>query len=298
MPNLASAFLLALALTADLSVAACTRDELTAVASTFLQAAIEKRPFKTAPTVKVSQDAKIVGSLDDTAFGNITSNLRPNFKLQAVDTETCQVSTLVVVDEGKGPVPTAKEPAGASILSYRIALSGPGGLPTELELLNTNKLQKPTFFQPLSYPDTTPALWDTPSPGSFNRSGLLAVTSSYTDGIEKACGKCVLSTPTCARVENGWKIPVVCNAQFEMMGFPVYARRWVVDTQTGVVQGTYYYAGAKAMGGLFTHEFFAVKDGYIQQVQANWQTVKWRQPDVWGGKSPPENWKGPQDDAN
>jgi hypothetical protein len=60
-----------------------------------------------------------------------------------------------------------------------------------------------------------------------------------------------------------------------MFGFKVLGRRWVADTETGVVLGSFYfdYSGISSLAGsigtnLFLHEYFKIEAGKLAYIFA------------------------------
>lgn len=273
--------------------AACSRIELAAADAAFGSAITTHHEFPTAPDVKVSENMKMLAGLNDTSIHKYTGRIKPNFRMQAIDEQACSIMSMLLINEGpETPSPTPENPGGVTILSYRLTLAGEGKPVSEIEILATNKDEKPGFFEPFSYPDEIPELWHSPAPMNHTRQQVLDVAESYVQGIEEACPECVKSTPECRRIENGYTIPPACNEQFEFMGFPVYARRWVVDPMAGLVVGLYFF-GPSGSPGLFTHEWFAVRDGLIQEISANFLVSEEGMVDVWTGQGPPEDWVRP-----
>jgi hypothetical protein len=262
---LASALLLA-----DTTLAACTRAELQAANDAFYANAIAKKPYALSPGAKISENKKFVSSLADTGYTKITG-YHKDYKLIAIDEAMCQVASFSILNEGSDP----------AIFSVRLKLPESGAKPSEVEILNTTKGSGAMFFQPNAFAAKAPATWSETHSPPLNREALLATTSSYANGIEKKDGNMVKAQKGCSRVENGFKIGVACNALFQALGFPVYSRRWVVDTTTGVVQGSYYFGSP--IGGLYTHEFFRTKNGLIQEVEANWIPANGKEKDPWTG---------------
>jgi len=159
---------------------------------------------------------------------------------------------------------------------------------------------------------------DDPKSKPLTRDELLVVANKYANGIATGNLKSIPAHTPCVRVENGVETTGQCNSMelngtdinpadlakliaslkptgaapaapiptsFDM-STSIYSRSWTVDTLTGVTMGAYFF-GTKPWG-LFTHEFFAIKDGKIAEVQANWLPSKYGTQDVWAGGEHPD----------
>lgn len=290
--------------------AACTRDTLLAARDTFW-----KKETKLAPTVKIGFNNILQTKLDTTPYVNITTNKWTPFTIQAVDTETCNVATFRV--------------SPTSLLSARLAVDASGAI-SEVELLQA--VSGDQFFRPSGFPNKEPEIMNaklTPAapvpipkewtenyglirnnasvdvktcnrgvgaPRLLTRKELAFTASSYADGLYGTpFSSCVLGGTTCPRIENGVQTTSACGVGTGMFGFDVKNRRWVVDVDTGVVLGSFYfdYSGRllKAISpvNLFLHEYFKVEAGGLRYVWAPMTNLKGEvvKKDIWGGLAPP-----------
>jgi hypothetical protein len=260
------------------SAAECSRKELASSADLFFHAAHHRLSIPVVSGYKVSENGVFKSSIADTITYNITGFNKP-FKIQAIDTDSCEVATYVVVNE--------KQTHDPVLFSFRLKLSGPGGKATEIEILNTEKANYTGFFfAPENLPKQALPYWTSTqttnsSVKPLTRDELIAIPNAYAEGIQLGSGKDVSADVPCPRYENGFQTVKQCNAEFDTLKFPVYSRRWVADTLTGVVMGAYYFEVKPY--GLWTQEFFKVEDGKIKEVQANWIPAIYGSEDVWPG---------------
>jgi hypothetical protein len=129
-----------------------------------------------------------------------------------------------------------------------------------------------------------------------NRKQLVQVADSYPSGIQSGNSSAVLAAKDCPRFENGVKTTPSCAGNMELFIWPVTDRRWVADTQKGVVMGSFFFnyrdgkgtmnkqgiRSANGTTGLWLHEYFKIREGKIVDVWAAMQTLDWRYKDVWG----------------
>jgi hypothetical protein len=273
----------------------CTRELLISTRDAFFKAGAAKSQsgLKLAAGVKIALNNKPVSSLSATPFPKMTGFT--NLKVTAADVETCQIATFRV--------------SPSQILSTRLRLSPAGGAITEVEFLQASKGDQ--FFRPTGFPSSTPAMWTakqrpgkppripaswTPIAGTpgkdvsratckagngtarlLTREELVYVAATYADGLRgEPWGSCVIGHGnSCPRNENGVTTTPNCAKGAGMFGFLTRGRRWVADTDNGVVLGAFYFdyggtgsvgPGAPVAGGgkgaaLFLHEYFKVEQG-------------------------------------
>src|ERR1700761_1089751 len=145
-----------------ITYAACTRDLLKLVTDQFFVGAFSNSktsqsvPFtKLAPRVKITQNNQILASINDSIFGNSTNFYKP-FRIQSIDTETCDVATLLLVSERVGShSSTATTPA---IVSVRFRVPNENALVTEVEILNALKGSH-ALFTPEAVVEHPPDWW-------------------------------------------------------------------------------------------------------------------------------------------
>jgi hypothetical protein len=266
----------------SLANAACTRDGLTKVMDAYLDSALKKTAFPVDPSVKISENNAFVTSLAQTAHSNFTVYYKPNFRINVLDTEFCEVASYVSPYEG--------DPADKKIglLSTRIKVPSDTGLPTEIEILNELKegsVGNKLIFRPSAYPDQIESYWSTPN-NTLSRTELIAAANSYCDGVQSGDGSAIPAGPDCPRLENGVETSKHCNKQLFGFKWPVTDRRWIADEVTGIVWGSFWFDMPKRYKviktGLYLHEFFAVKGGKLIAIDANMKYMNGPYVDVWG----------------
>lgn len=125
--------------------------------------------------------------------------------------------------------------------------------------------------------------------GSGSKEDLLKIVETYPTSIQAGSNMGVLTSPNCTRAENGFSMPIACNGLFSIFGFPVTSRRYVVDTETSVVQAAFYFnqrkKGGSGIFSLWMHEYFKIEGGLITQVYAVMEPLWYDNfTDVWEGK--------------
>jgi hypothetical protein len=215
------------------------------------------------------------------------------FKVEAVDAETCEIATFRV--------------SRSQLVSVRLKVDGAGAT-SQIDILQA--VSGDQFFRPAGFPNTTPAIitsaqrpgpppnipaaWTeaagTPKEAvnatsckagkgaarKLTRRELVYVASTYADGLRgKPWDQCLIGTGSCPRVENGVQTTPNCAVGAGMFRFNVQGRRWVADTETGVVLGIFYFdlsaygALASAAGfNLFLHEYIKVDRGGLAYIYA------------------------------
>lgn len=272
--------LTAFAIHASLTSAACTRDVLQKSLDSFtakLNSATSNPTL--APNVKLSQNNILLSSLNASAWANTTS-LYSNFKISAIDTETCTIAQFMLGKQ-KREDSSVEAPA---IMSVRIKATEAGDW-TELEILNVLKGSH-TFFKPDAYSNPAPPLWSTPTPGKLTRPEIQRIANLYPSGIQAGDGSAIPQGATCPRIENGVQTTTTCTKGLSMFKQIVRERRWVVDTLSGVVMGAFYFDKPASKGltyGLWLNEYFKIEDGKLVGIQAAMKElggVPFK--DVWG----------------
>ena len=278
-------------LAATLSSAACTRESLQAASDAFFKSAFAKAPtpsgINLSTAVKITQNNQILPNLAATAYANITAFSKP-YRLDAIDVAACEIATFVAPVEG-----TTK-----ALLSLRLKASPNDGAVTEIEILNALKGAH-ALFNVETLPQTTPALWIA-SEGTtpISRAELVKIVDTYPQGIQTGKNEGVLAGVSCPRLENGVETTKHCEASMNLFQWPVTDRRWVADTKTGVVMGSFFFHYRNGTGlmnkmgvrtsntttGLWLHEYFKVRDGKIVDVSAAMQTLDANYKDVWAVK--------------
>jgi hypothetical protein len=111
------------------------------------------------------------------------------------------------------------------------------------------------------------------APRLWTRRELIYATSSYTDGLKgEPFSGCVFAGSSCPRNENGVTTTGNCGVGTGVFGFTVRGRRWVVDTDTGVVLGVFYFDYGPS-ANLFLHEYFKVDKGALAYIFAPMKNI-------------------------
>jgi hypothetical protein len=260
----------------------CTREILIGARDTFW-----KGQAKLAPGAKIAFNNKLVTSLAETPYPSIKTSTWTALLTQAIDIGVCDIATFRV--------------ANSQILSTRLKVDSSGAI-KEVDFLQA--IQGDQFFRPSGFPTTTPAIFDqkqvphppptippqwTPAMGMFDhkeqvntatckamtgtprlwtRRELIYAANSYCDGLKgKPFDSCVFAGKSCPRNENGVTTTGNCGVGTGVFNFPVKGRRWVADTDTGVVLGIFYFDTGKATT-LFLHEYFKVHQGALSYIFA------------------------------
>jgi hypothetical protein len=311
LPTLLTLFL------ADLALSACTRSALQGTFDGFFQSAFAASsgkgplPLRLSPTVKITQNNQIVENVESSAWGNSTSFYR-KWRITAIDTETCNIAAYVMLNQRTSPT-TASVPA---ILGIRIRIGDDSSTQIrEIELLNIldggpgilRGMFRPDNNE--TYSDSTQAYWESPQKANLTRAELVRIANTYPDGIQAGDGKNIPVGGECSRWENGVQTaggtkifknttqPRFCRDGLDEFKQPVEFRRWVADTETGVVLGLFYFSHRKEPltdkfdmeWGNWLNEFFKIREGKMVGVHAIMLFVRDKK-DVSSGVSKSE-WK-------
>lgn len=273
---------------ATVASAACTREALTSA----LDAMWAGSP-KTASDILITLNNKKVAALADTPYAKIKTTAWTDLKPTAVDTETCEIATL--------------RNSPDVMISLRLKVDEKTGAINETEFVSADKAVD--VWMPEGFPTTTPALYTTaqkaaPPPeipavwtekfGMFNnaqsvdaakckatsgaarlwtRKELIYAASSYVDGLKGApFDACIFDGGSCPRIENGVQTSENCAGDAGLFGFSSKNRRYVADTETGVVLGSFYFANEDP-ATLFVHEYFKVNEGKLAEALAVMTTI-------------------------
>lgn len=302
---------------ANFASSTCTRSTLQSTLDGFFQSAFtvasgqHPRPLFLSPTVKITQNNQAIKYIGDSAWGNSTSFYR-KWRITAIDTETCDIAAYVLLNQ-KSPPPGALVPA---ILGIRIRVgSDPSTEIREIEMLNIVDGGPGTLramFRPdnnETYSDATQADWNSPQLANLTRAQLVQVANTYPDGIQAGNGVNIPIGNVCSRWENGVQTaggtklfknttqPRFCRDGLDEFKQPVEYRRWVADTETGVVLGMFYFSHRKEPltdkfdmeWGNWLNEFFKIREGKMVGVHAIMLFVRDKK-DVSSGVSKSE-WK-------
>jgi hypothetical protein len=294
-----------LLLQAALSSATCTRQTLLATRDAFFKAGAvnNTQGIKLAAEAKIALN-NIVTELGSTPFTNLTNF--SEMKVEAVDTEACQVATFRV--------------SASQILSTRLKVDDVGTI-WEVEFLQA--VRGDQFFNPPGFPSTTPSMWTTKqNPGTppnipatwtpiggtpamnvnkaackagagvtrlLTRKELMYIVSTYQDGLKgDPWDSCILGGSSCPRNENGNITTPNCAEGAGTFNYLSRGRRYVVDTDTSIILGAFFFdfggtppnstsigpgapvdpdAGADQIK-LFLHEYFKVEAGALVGIYA------------------------------
>jgi hypothetical protein len=305
----------------SISQAACDRAKLQATADAFFNSAIAKSgasSLKISPNVKIVENNILLKSIQETSYPYIAGFARP-FRINALDTQTCNVASLVVVNmieqepsgwkgsassskddckgfgkpatsksSGKssgpsdtassifsGDLPTPKDGKNPwpNLISFRAQIAENSGEMTEIEIVNIGTGKggsSGTIMQTGAMPQEAGPLWSEPlhkTLGSITtRDQLVQILDTYPEGIHRHNGSGVKSAESCKRIENGRRMPFACNAKYEMLTQNVTNRAWVVDTETGISLGKFFFE--REFSPFWIHEYFKITDGLIQEIYA------------------------------
>jgi hypothetical protein len=260
-----------LAYLATYTVAVCTRNGLSSALDKYLAGSAGQPSLRVASTVKISSNGYVQRAIADTAFGNITSLYRPKFKVEALDTATCQGARYTVVTE-RNQTTGAATPA---LVSFRLMLEESDGPIKEIEIMNVVRGQHILFY-PDKFEETTPDLFTSSqvSDGShkaLNRQEIISVANTYLEGVQSGNNSLVKAGPTCPRISNGLQTSGHCDQGMQQFKWPVDSRRWIADTETGVAFGVFIFRGALMVDnktGDYINEYLKIRDGRIQQIRA------------------------------
>jgi len=210
---------------------------------------------------KITQNLLPKTTLQDTLLKNFTSWAKP-FRITVLDEETCNVAAMSL------PKVLNNE---TRLLSTRMKIDPVSGAATELEIYSAGS---DTFMVFLGdwLPDNPGEIWAAKDPSP--REALLKSMDAYPTAITAGNGSLVSvsQNPPCTRYENGFKIAPpfgTCNSGFKLIQVPVVARRWYIDSQTGVGLGNFVFQPV-----MWLHEYFKVRNGEIMQIYAGMVQVK------------------------
>jgi hypothetical protein len=269
----------------------CTRQMLIAARDEFWKSAGAGQA-KLAVGAKIAFNNKMTTSLASTPYASIAKSTWTSLIAQAVDTEVCDIATFRVSSQ--------------QVLSTRLKVD-PSGSIKEVDFLQA--IQGDQFFRPTGFPATTPPMFNakqiptapptippqwTPAMGMFEhkaevkqgsckatsgaarlwtRRELIYTANSYCDGLKgKPFDSCVFAGSSCPRNENGVTTTGNCGVGTGVFGFTVRGRRWVADTETGVVLGIFFFDYGPGTN-LFLHEYFKVQAGKLAYIFAPMKNI-------------------------
>lgn len=244
-----------------------------------------------AEDVQITENNESVSGLNKTIFGSMLG-LESAYQIEVSDETTCSIAKLFVAKEAPGP----------SIASLRLKVSE-----TENNTINIHEVEilKATqgsheIFKPDGFPKNIPLLWRSSNPTALKngeRATLVRIADSYTQALEEGNNTKAIAALDCPRLENGNQTTLHCGANMDLFQWPVTDRRWVVDTMTGVVMGSFFFnyrdgkgklsqmgtpnRGPDSEVGNWLHEYFRIVDGKIVEVVAAMKILDADYEDVW-----------------
>jgi hypothetical protein len=276
------------------ALSACLRSDMQNTLDGFFQSAFERSSGtkKNSPAlstnVKITQNNILLKSLEDSAWGNTTSFYN-KWKITVIDTDVCEVACYCILNQKSS---TQKQvPA---IMGIRIKKDNNENLIRELEMVNLldggpgilRGMFRPDNNE--TYSDATETFWKSPQNGTLTRAELIKTANSYPDGIQAGDGRNIPIGNACPRWENGVQTaggskpfnnktqPRNCRDSLDEFKQPVEHRRWLADTETGVVLGLFYFSHRKSPlvdafdkeWGNWLNEFFKIQKGKMVGVHA------------------------------
>jgi hypothetical protein len=253
------------------AVAVCTRKGLSSALDKYLTGSAGQPSLQVSSTAKISSNGYVQNGIGDTAFGNITSLYRPKFKVEALDTATCQGARYTVAME-RNQTTGAATPA---LVSFRLMLEDSDGPVKEVEVMNVVRGQHILFY-PDKFEETTPDLYTSSqvsdsSHKMLSRREIISVANTYLEGVQSGNNSLVKAGPTCPRISNGLQTSGHCDQGMQQFKWPVDSRRWIADAETGVAFGVFIFRGALMVDnktGDYINEYLKIRDGRIQQIRA------------------------------
>ncbi len=284
-----------------------TREELYAALDTYLAALRSHDPARCswADTVHHTENNVALG-IGDGLWGTVSG--LGSYDLRFADVETGQVGFFGSVIETRDESP----------LTVRIRVAA--GRIAEVETIVVRAADSGLKFPEPAFEDK-PALNEMLEPGErVPRARMIALADGYFDTLQLNDGTILTRIhPHCARVENGVRTthnPALtltsvarlgCEEQLRL-GYYRYddrlrARRYdLVDEERGLVlarafidhcgrlgkyrltDGTELESPVRRPHSFYLFELFKIKDGAIEQIEANFITVPYRMPSPWDGR--------------
>jgi hypothetical protein len=274
--------------------ASCNRSDLLTALENFFSTAFARNAgskygsLALSPEVRITQNNLPLKSIEDSAWGNSTS-FHGKWRITAVDTETCNIAAYLLLNQ-KAPY----GPQVPAIVGIRIRKEPTTDRLQEVEIMNLldggpgilRSMFKPDNNE--TYSNEAREFWASPQRGKLTRTELIAIANTYPSGIQAGDGKDIPVGSSCPRWENGVQTaggsrpfknttqPRFCKDGLDEFKQPVEFRRWVADTETGVVLGLFYFSHRKTplvdsfdkAWGNWLNEFFKIQDGKMVGVHA------------------------------
>ena len=282
-------------------------DALYAALDSYMDALLAKDPAKArwAPGL-LNTENNVALAPGDGLWNTITA--RGSYDLRFADEQTGQAALFTCVEETDALSPAA----------FRIGVSEDGAI-AEVEAVIARNADEGFPFSPQSF-EPKPAMEAMVPPAErSSREEMIAIADGYFETIERNDG--TIKTrfwPHCNRVENGvqttnnaeFPLPVArmgCEEQFAL-GYYRYddrlrARRFpLVDEERGIVlahgfidhcgivgeyrltDGTMASSPVRRPHSYYLAEAFKIRDGAIEQVEADFITVPYHMPSPWDGR--------------
>lgn len=282
---------------------ATSREELYGLLDAYLSALVARDPALVpwGPVVRNTEN-NVALAIGDGLWNTVTK--RGDYELRFVDVETGQVGIFTTVTE------TNDMSACALRLGVR------DGSLVEVETVVVRQLDSGLKFEPQHF-DRKPALEEIVPPASrVSRERMIALADGYFNTLERNDGTLLTRFHSdCNRVENGVQttnnpdffIPVAhlpCEEQFRLGNYRyddrLRGRRYpLVDEERGLVlaaafidhsgrlgdytltDGTKVTSPLRRPHSFYMLEVFKIRDGMIEQIEANFITVPYHMPSPW-----------------
>lgn len=283
-----------------------TRVELYAVLDAYL-GALRARDFsrcRWAPCVRNTEN-NVELILGDGLWGTITA--LGGYDLRFADVDTGQVGYFGLVTE------TFETSA------YTVRLKVEQGAISEVETLVVRQLDSGIRFDPQKFEDKPALIEILPKAQWVPRARMISLANGYFDTLQLNDGTIFTRFhPHCNRVENGMQttnnpdFPVVpvcglpCEEQFRLGNYRyddrLRGRRYpLVDEERGLVLAAAFIDHCGRLGeyrltdgrlvtpplrrphSFYVMELFKIKDGALEQIEANFITVPYNMPSPWEG---------------
>lgn len=283
-----------------------TRQQLYEVLDTYL-AALAARDPGMAPLAGAvfNTENNVALAVGDGLWNTITA--KHPYDLRFAEPAAGQVALFTAVEETDALNPCC------------IRLEVSGGLITGIETVVARNKDEGFPFGPQHFEDKPAMLAILPEEARSTRDELVRIANGYFETIERNDGTIATAFhPDCNRVENGvqttnnadFPLPIArlgCEEQFRLGWYryddELRARRFpLVDTERGIVlaygfidhsgrlgdytltDGTPASSPVRRPHSYYLAEAFRIRDGAIEQVEADFLTVPYRMPSPWDGR--------------
>jgi len=291
----------------DARPASATRDTLYEVLDRYLAALLARDPSRAPWGAPVhNSENNVALMIGDGLWNTITA--WGDYDLRFADPVTGQV----------GLFTTVEETTDVSACSIRLAVRD--GAITEVETIVVRQVDSGIKFEPQTF-ERKPVMEEIVPPESrVSRERMIALADGYFSTLERNDGTLLTRFhPDCNRVENGLQTtnnpdfftPVghlPCEEQFRLGNYiyddRVRGRRYpLVDEERGLVfsaafidhcgkvgdyrltDGTEVTSPLRRPHSFYMLELFKIRDGMIEQIEANFITVPYYMPSPWDARS-------------